>query len=295
MTRSARPTRRAETGPLDPHAGIGPTPGTGEDSCPTPGTGEDIDTARREHRELVSFLEGAPESARRWAEHEIAAADDALAALSHTENGSSDTENGSSARRSARRPSARRPSPRRIAIGTLALAVTAGIVVGVYHIGGGQGKAKSQEGGAAESQALNPAQEAHVSRLMDQLAANPKNVATLIALGDIYFEAHNYNTAGGWMKRAVAVAPGNLRARMALGAAEFNIGDVADAQKDWLRVVAADPKDVEVYYDLGFVYVSREPPDMTDARKVWDKVIALAPNSSEAKTVAMHIKGLTKG
>ncbi len=97
------------------------------------------------------------------------------------------------------------------------------------------------------------------------------------------------------MKRAVTVAPGNATAHLALGAAEFNIGDIADAQREWLYVIAEDRKNVEAYYDLGFLYVSKEPPDMADAKKVWEKVIALAPKSSEAKTIAMHLKGLTSG
>jgi cytochrome c-type biogenesis protein CcmH/NrfG len=216
---------------------------------------------------------------RRWAQQEIAAADEAYAALSHPASG-----------RSARRPS----SLRRIAIGTLTLVVTVGVVVGVYDIGGGQSKAKAQQGAKAEPQGLNASQQARVSQLMMKLRAQPKDVATLIQLGDAFFEAHDYNSARGWMKRAVAAAPGDLRARMALGAAEFNIGDAAGARRDWLRVIAADPKNVEAYYDLGFLYVSKTPPDMADAKKMWGKVIALAPNSAVAKTVAMHIKGLAK-
>jgi cytochrome c-type biogenesis protein CcmH/NrfG len=267
MTHSPRPRRRSKTDRLDPHTRLGLTPQA---------SAEDLERA---HRELVSLLEGAPESMRRWAQQEIAAADEAYAALSHPASG-----------RSARRPS----SLRRLAVGTLTLAVTVGVVVGVYDIGGGQSKAKAQQAATAAPHGLNASQQARVSQLMMQLQAQPKDAATLIQLGDIFFEAHDYNGARGWMKRAVAAAPGDLRARMALGAAEFNNSDAADAQRDWLRVISADPKNVEAYYDLGFLYVSRTPPDMADAKKMWGKVIALAPNSTVAKTVATHIKGLAK-
>jgi len=267
MTRSAIPRLRARAGRLDPRARIGLTPEA---------SAED---AQRAHRELVSFLEGAPEGVRRWAREEIAAADHAYAALSDPAG--------------ARAP--RRPSPlRRIAVGTLALAAAAGVVLGVYHMGGGQSKASSQGAGTAEPQKLTRGEEASVSQLMRELKANPNDAATLIALGDIFFKAHDYNSAGGWMKRAVAVDPGSMTARLALGAAEFNIGDLADARLEWLRVIGADRKNAEAYYDLGFLYVSKEPPDMTDAKKMWEKVVALAPNSTQAKTVAMHLKGLAK-
>ena len=42
---------------------------------------------------------------------------------------------------------------------------------------------------------------------MVKLKANPKDAATLIALGDIYFKARDYNNAGGFMKSAVASDP----------------------------------------------------------------------------------------
>jgi cytochrome c-type biogenesis protein CcmH/NrfG len=267
MTRSPRSRLRAQAGRLDPHARIGLTPEA---------SAEDVERA---HGELVSFLEGAPEGVRRWAREEIAAADHAYAALSDPAGA-----------RAPRRPS----SLRRIAVGTLTLAVTAGIVLGVYHIGGGPSKAKSGQAGATEPPGLSRSEEASVSQLMVKLKANPKDVATLIALGDVYFKARDYNNSGGWMKRAVAIDPGNATARLALGAAEFNLGDAADARRDWLRVIAADPKNVEAYYDLGFLYVSKQPPDMADAKKMWAKVVALAPNSSAAKTIATHLKGLAK-
>jgi cytochrome c-type biogenesis protein CcmH/NrfG len=266
MTRFPRPRLRAQAGRIDPHARTGVTPEA---------SAED---AERAHKELVSFLEGAPEGVRRWAREEIAAADHAYAALPDPAGA-----------RAPRRPS----SLRRIAAGALALAVAAGIVLGVYQLGGGS-KASSQGAGTGEPQKLTRSEEASVAKLMSELKANPNDATTLVALGDIYFKARDYNTAGGWMKRAVAVAPGSVTARSALGAAEFNMGDIADARREWLRVIAADRKNVEAYYDLGFLYVSKEPPDMADAKKMWDKVVALAPNSSEAKTIATHLKGLAK-
>ncbi len=267
MTRFPRPRVRAQAGRLDPHARIGLKPGA---------SAED---AQRAHRELVSFLEGAPQGVRRWAREEIAAADRAYAAISDPAG--------------ARAPG-RRSSLRRVAGGTLTLAVAAGLIVGVYDMGGGSSKAKSGQAGTTEPPGLTRSDEARVSKLMVKLKANPKDAATLIALGDIYFKARDYNNAGGFMKSAVASDPGNTTARLGLGAAEFNLGDAADARRDWLRVIAADPKNVEAYYDLGFLYVSKSPPDMAGAKKMWAKVVALAPNSSAAKTISTHLKGLGK-
>ncbi len=163
MTRSPKPRLRAQAGRLDPRARIGLAPDA---------SAED---AERAHRELVSFLESAPEGVRRWARAEIAAADQARAAICDP----------------AGARAARRPSPlRRIAVWTLALAVAAAVVVGVYQLGGGS-KASSGGAGTAEGQKLTHSEEASVGELMKELKANPANASVLIALGDIYFKAHD--------------------------------------------------------------------------------------------------------
>jgi cytochrome c-type biogenesis protein CcmH/NrfG len=267
-TGSPKSRRRRKARSLDPHTRLGLTSQAS--------TGE-RDSA---HKELVGFLESAPKSLSPWAQHEIAAADDAYESLSRLGRA-----------RSRRMPS----SLRRTALAAVALAVTAAVVIGVYEMGGGKSEAKSRTTGSSQKQGLSNAQKTRVAQLMVQFAAKPKNVATLVELGDIYFEAHEYNTAGGWMKRAVALEPGNTKARLALGAAAFNIGDVPGAKAAWLKVISAEPKNVEAYYDLGFLYLSKEPPDMADAKKAWAKVIALDPNSNIAKTVATHMKSLGKG
>jgi cytochrome c-type biogenesis protein CcmH/NrfG len=238
---------------------------------------EDVESA---HRDVVSFLEGAPEGLHRWAQSEIATVEGAHAALTRPGRG---------------RRSRRRSSLGRIAVAIAVLAASAGVVVGVYSLGGGKDEASSQQGGAPEGQALSPGDEVRVAQLMNKLKADPKDIPTLLQIGNIFFQAGDYNSAGGWMRQVVTLDSGNVQARLALGASEFNIKDVADARRDWLRVIAVDPKNVEAYYDLGFLYLSKNPPDMAEAKRVWRKVVALAPpGSAVAKTVATHLKGLEK-
>jgi cytochrome c-type biogenesis protein CcmH/NrfG len=242
----------------------------------TPGAGDrEVELA---HAELVSFLEGAPDGVRGWAEGEIAAADEARALLSGAH--------------SAAAPR-RHPAYRRAAAAIATLVVSIGIVVAVYNIGG-QGEGDSGSPGAAEAQRLGPADQARVSRLIGKLDANPRDVASLVTLGDVYFKAGDYSRAGGWIEQAVAVEPDNVRARLALGAALFNLGDASAAQRHRLRVIAIDPGNIEARYDLGFLYLSRKPPDMAQAKRMWRRVVELAPDSPVAKTVATHLRGLKR-
>lgn len=234
---------------------------------------EDVDRAREE---IVGFLEGAPDGVGRWARNEARAVNEAHARLTNP---------------AAAAASAGQPRFRRLAVALATLVVTVGVVVAVYNLGGEDSHPGPQQGTAA-GEGLGPAEEARVGQLMQQLEADPKDVGTLVALGDTYFKAGDYNAAGNWMDRAVAIEPGNVKARLALGAALFNLGDSADAEQQWLRVVEIDPRNVEAYYDLGFLYLSEEPPEMTQAKQMWRKVVEIAPDSDVAKTVATHLKGL---
>ena len=264
LTPKASPRRRTDFRRFDPHSRLGLTPQASR---------EEIEKA---HGELVSFLESAPNGLRRWAQTQTAAAEDAYTALCSPAGASR----------------ARRPSPiRRIALAVVTLAAAAGVVVGVYQLGGGKSEGSTQNAEASAHQ-LSPGDEARIAELMRQVKTNPKDAASLVELGNIFFKAGDYKSAGDWMQQAVAADPKSVGARLALGAAKFNLGDVADARRSWLRVIAADPRNVEAYYDLGFLYVSGKQPDLPKAKQMWQKVVALAPNSAVAKTVAMHLKNL---
>lgn len=234
---------------------------------------QDVEAA---HKEIVGFLRSAPDGLTQWAQSEITAADEAYALLSDPEAVTS---------------TSRSPLVKRVARVTVALVVV-GIVFGVYKIGGDKSEPASKKPEAAQTQSLTPADRARVAQLTEKVNANPKDVASLIRLGDIYFKVGDYATAGGWMNQAVKIDPKNVKALLALGAAQFNLNGTADAQRQWLRVIAIDPKNVEAYYDLGFLFLSKDPPDMARVKKMWSKVVKLDPGSAVAQTVSDHLKKL---
>ncbi len=250
MTPNARPRGRGPTSRATKklYARLGLTPEASE---------QDVERA---HGELVGFLESAPDGARRWARSEIAAVNEAHARLTGSAGSSADR---------------RVPRRRRIAVGIATLAITVGVVIAVYNAGG-QDESASMGAGGAEGR-LSPSEEARVTELMKKVKANPKDAATLVGLGDVFFKAGDYNNAGGWMEQALALDPENVDARLALGASQFNLGDVSEARKQWERVISLDPKNVEAYYDLGFLYLSEDPPEMAKTKRMWRKVVELRP------------------
>ena len=278
---------------------------------------EEIEAA---HNNLVEFLESAPEKLRSWATARVAVADEALALLldpaqvlttvavsesqelttvAAEENPVEATPTALSTPIAFSTLTAlsilKRWWQKKILRTSLLLALVVAVILGVYSLGEsskipGILDAPTSQASAAPSPAA--VDQANVTALMEKVSANPADISSLQGLGDIYFDAADYPTAAVWVQKILAIDPKNQVALLALGAAQFNLGNNAEAEKQWLVAAALYPNSVEVNYNLGFLYLSQSPPDMAKVIAAWNKVIAIDPNSSVAKSVATHLKGL---
>ena len=266
---------------------------------------QDVETA---HNDLVEFLELAPHEVRSWAAARAADVDEAFALLSGpTENLIAET---AQAARGGPGEASLTSAPtvalsaltafrswwqNKTLRASLILVVAVAIVLGVYGLGRGSqvpgisGAPTNQTSGAVAPAAVD---QVSVAALMKKISSNPKDIASLQALGDIYFAAADYQTATVWEQKVLAIDPKNQVALLALGAAQFNQGNKAEAKKQWLIAAALYPNLAEVHYDLGFLYFSQNPPDLAKVTAEWNKVIKIDPNSNIAKTVATHLKSL---
>jgi tetratricopeptide (TPR) repeat protein len=278
---------------------------------------QDIETA---HNGLVDFLELAPHEVKSWATARSTDVDEAFALLSGPEQNLVPA----AATAVATAPEGLDETPQPIAVSTapapaptsaparatagrrwpqrthlvwaiLPLLVVA-IVLGVYWSGRdavpgitGTPTNTTTTAPAAGPTAV-PVDQAKVGALMAKISANPKDLASLQSLGNIYFAANDYKNASTWEQKILAVDPKNQVALLSLGAAQFNLGNAAEAKKQWLVAAGLYPKNAEVHYDLGFLYMSATPPDSVNRDAEWKKVIAIDPNSELAKTVATHIQ-----
>jgi tetratricopeptide (TPR) repeat protein len=137
---------------------------------------------------------------------------------------------------------------------------------------------------------------ARVAELMQTIQANPSDIAALQELADLYFTARDYGVAAEWEQKILDIDEGNVTAHLAFGAAQYNLGNSADAESHWRRVIELNPTDVnalvEAHYDLGFMYFSANPPDIDKTIAEWQQVIDLAPGSDIAQTVSTHLDTL---
>jgi tetratricopeptide (TPR) repeat protein len=267
------------------------------------------------HSGLVEFLELAPHELKSWAAGRTADVDEAFALLAGPEqdllpdpqvapmaqDGLDATPPPPQAAPAApyAQPRPATPKPRRnLIIGAVTVVVAAGVIFGVAQMGkaavpGIDGTPTSSATTASSAPTSVPVDPAKVSALMTKVAANPKDIASFQSLGDLYFAANDYKNASVWERKILGVDPKNEKALLSLGAAQFNLGNAAEAKKQWLVAAKLYPKSQEVHYDLGFLYMSQTPPDSARMTAEWKKVVEIDPNSDLAKTVATHIKAPT--
>ena len=267
---------------------------------------QDVEAA---HNGLVEFLELAPHEVQSWATARTTDVDEAFALLSGPEQdliapAAQSVATVQDVPEPAYSPSvavpaspaSRKPGRTQLVWAIVPLLIVA-VVLGVYYMGksdvpGISGTpTNSQATTAAGADAPVAVDKVKVAALMKKISANPKDIASLQGLGDAYFASSDYKNASVWEQKILAVDPKNQVALLALGAAQFNLGNAAEAEKQWLVAAKLYPNSAEVHYDLGFLYLSQTPPDKAKMTAEWNKVIAIDPNSAIAKTVATHLKG----
>ena len=283
-------------------------------------TDQDVEAA---HDALVEFLELAPHDVKAWAGTQTADADEAFALLSGPEsdltaagqavvmaqNGpsqpapaapaASKTSSGRPAPASQPAPSVNKTLRTRLMWAAIPVAVVA-VVAGVFFMGKGSSvpgisgtPTASATTAPSSGPTAVPVDPAKVAALMTKIGTNPKDIASLQSLGDIYFGALDYKNAALWEQKVLAVDPKNQVALLSLGAADFNVGNSKDAKTQWLIAAGLYPKVAEVHYDLGFLYMSQTPPDTVNMNAEWKKVVAIDPNSALAKSVTTHMASST--
>ncbi|MDO5025963.1 MAG: tetratricopeptide repeat protein [Trueperella sp.] len=124
-----------------------------------------------------------------------------------------------------------------------------------------------------------------VAELEAVLADSADDVAALKDLGKVYFDALRYQDAAQYFGKAAELAPNDIEVHLMAGVTEFSLNNYDKAENYWQRATEIDPNKAEPWYNLGFIYLMREPIDNAKLDSAWDKVVELAPGSDMAQTV----------
>ena len=198
-------------------------------------------------------------------------------------------------------PTPRRP-PRPLLV-LVALAFGIGIILSVWQMGQPSNAAlpaghpsvdMSQAGGGAATTPA-PLDEASLAAWKAKVEQNPNDTESLRAIAEEYFRVGEYAQSATWQAKLVALDPQNIDNLLILGVALYSDSNFDEAEKTWLKAAALDPTSPEPWYNLGFLYLSHDPPDDQRAESAWKRVIDIAPGSDMAQTVGKHLDRLDTG
>jgi tetratricopeptide (TPR) repeat protein len=260
------------------------------------------------YQELINHVnsEAVPASLREWSRREVELIDEAYAVLSDPERRAKLAERPASD--AARTPSVgippAQPAPpsalKALFNGvtwTLAAIViaTAAVIFMVGLFGGGLFSDKGSDNppaAAAQQDSFANVDTERVAELVGLVQQDPKNMEALFELGETYFLAGEWQAAIDWFGRVLELDPNNVHAKTDVGTASFNLGRYEEAKASWLSGLQVAPDDVQLHYNMGFLYANVEPADYTAAASEWGKVVELAPGSDLATTAQVHLTGL---
>lgn len=175
----------------------------------------------------------------------------------------------------------------------LAVLVVVGVVLGVYFMGGVPGDTAPDAPDTASAPAASGLDTARVDALEAAVAADPSDVESMRELGALQHQAGDFEQAAEWQQRIVDLDPQDVDARLSLGVALFGLGDLDGAEQHWAVAAELAPDLAEVHYNLGFLYLSMDPPQVDRAEEAWARVIEIDPESPLAETAAAHLDRLT--
>lgn len=113
--------------------------------------------------------------------------------------------------------------------------------------------------------------------MLDTLKANPKDVPTLVKLGNVYYDHKMWSEAIRYYQQALDLRPDNPDVRTDMGTAYFYSGFPDKALEQFNQALKKSPNYANTLFNLGIV--RREAyKDNAGALAAWDKLLKNNPN-----------------
>jgi len=124
--------------------------------------------------------------------------------------------------------------------------------------------------------------------LATSLKQNPDHAPILVRMAQLSREQGNTSEAVRHLKEAVQSDPKNREARLELGRALFDSGDVEGALRETQRLLDLDPSDIDGLYNMGAIYGNLGKDER--AREYWKKAVAAGPDSESGRRARDGLK-----
>ncbi|MGE5244690.1 MAG: tetratricopeptide repeat protein [Betaproteobacteria bacterium] len=180
----------------------------------------------------------------------------------------------------------------------------AGVVFGLiagWVIGTQQASVRAPAAATAQAApAASPAGPAPAPATLDQSRVqaltsvaekDPKNPQPRIELGNLYFDAEQYDNAIKWYTEAVKLAPNDVNLSTDLGVSYYYTNQPDRALEQFQHSLQLDPKHTKTLLNVGIVRAFGKQ-DLEGAAQAWEKVLQIAPDSPEGQAAKRALDGL---
>jgi hypothetical protein len=131
-----------------------------------------------------------------------------------------------------------------------------------------------------------------LSQLKARVAKNPRDIAALVELGNLYFDASKFDQAADYYKRALALDPTNPEVRNDEAAALHASGNDLEALREVDRVLAERANFPQALFNRGIILGSMGR--RSDAVLAYRAFLKMAPKDAHAVDAQTAIKELAR-
>lgn len=117
-----------------------------------------------------------------------------------------------------------------------------------------------------------------LDRFLAARAADPRAAAPWAALGDFYFNEHEFEQALANYREALQREPSNVAVLVSLGQVYSRVGNFEQARRIYARLIDANPDLAVAHYNLGGIYFRMKKP--TYALREYTRALELEPSSA---------------
>lgn len=133
--------------------------------------------------------------------------------------------------------------------------------------------------------------QAAILQLKEKVDKNPKDLASLVALGNAYYDAGKYQNAITYYQKSLEIDAKNYDVMTDMGAAYNATGQADKALEIFKQVTAEKPDHAMAWYNQGIVYKAKN--DTANMRFAWERFLVLQPTGAQADNVRQELANPT--
>jgi cytochrome c-type biogenesis protein CcmH/NrfG len=130
-----------------------------------------------------------------------------------------------------------------------------------------------------------------VQALRNVAEQNPQDIQTRVELGNLYFDAEQFDNAITWYESALKLNPKDPNVSTDLGVAYYYTNQPDRAITQFEHSLTVDPRHTKTMLNMGIVKAFGKQ-DFEGAQQAWRQVVALAPDSPEGQAAKKGLEGI---